>query len=120
MSKVAAQRGPRFRVLGERAAYTKHGLDGQEPAMAAGGIPGSPGWGEEPRESWGLAGEDGAVRPVPTEPGCYVRFYEGVVAAMASGGRIPVDPADAIAGLEVIEAARTSAARHEVVALPDR
>jgi predicted dehydrogenase len=119
MSKVAAQRGPRFRVLGERAAYTKHGLDGQEAAMAAGAIPGSPGWGEEPQESWGLVGEDGTARPVPTEAGCYLRFYEGIVAAIASGSPVPVDPADAIAGLEVIEAARTSAAQHDVVTLPD-
>jgi predicted dehydrogenase len=118
MSKVAAQRGPRFRVLGERAAYTKYGLDGQEPAMAAGGIPGSPGWGEEPPERWGLLGEDGAARPVPTDAGSYLRFYEDMVAALASGASVPVDPADAVAGLEVIAAARSSAARGDVVTLP--
>lgn len=56
MSKVAAQRGPRFRVIGARAAFTKHGLDGQEPAMAAGAIPGRPGWGEEPPSAFGLLG----------------------------------------------------------------
>jgi predicted dehydrogenase len=118
MSKVAAQRGPRFRVLGERAAYTKYGLDGQEPAMAAGGIPGSPGWGGEPPERWGSLGEDGDARPVPTEAGNYLGFYEGVVTALASGASVPVDPADAVAGLEIMAAARRSAARGEVVMLP--
>ena len=31
-----AQLGPRMRVLGDRAAYTKYGLDGQEAALGAG------------------------------------------------------------------------------------
>jgi predicted dehydrogenase len=117
MSKVAAQRGPRLRVLGERAAFTKHGLDGQEPAMAAGGVPGSPGWGQEPPERWGLLGEDGAARPVATEAGCYLRFYEAVAAAVRDGAPLPVDPADAAAALDVIEAARVSAERGQIVAL---
>jgi scyllo-inositol 2-dehydrogenase (NADP+) len=117
MSKVAAQRGPRFRVLGERAAFTKHGLDGQEPAMAAGGVPGSPGWGDEPPERWGLVGEDGATRPIPTEAGCYLRFYEAVAAAVRSGAPVPVDPEDAVAALEIIEAARASAERGQIVQL---
>jgi len=117
MSKVAAQRGPRFRVLGERAAFTKHGLDGQEPTLAVGGVPGSPGWGEEPPERWGQLGEDGAARPVATEPGAYLRFYEAVAAALRAGGPPPVDPEDAAAALDVIEAARASAERGQVIEL---
>jgi len=117
MSKVAAARGPRFRVLGERAAFTKYGLDGQEPAMAAGGVPGSPGWGEEPSDRWGVLGEDGATRPVPTEAGDYPRFYEAVAAAVRDGTPGPVDPDDAAAGLDIIEAARTSAERGQIVRL---
>jgi predicted dehydrogenase len=118
MSKVAAQRGPRFRVLGERAAFTKHGLDGQEPAMAAGGVPGSAGWGEEPPERWGSIGEEGATRPVATEAGDYPRFYAAVAAALRDGTAPPVEPDDAIAGLAIIEAARASAERGATVTLP--
>jgi predicted dehydrogenase len=118
MSKVAAQRGPRFRILGERAAFTKHGLDGQEPAMAAGGIPGSPGWGEEPPAQWGLLGEDGTAQPIRTEPGCYLAFYDAVAGAVASGTPAPVDPDDARAVLEIVEAAQASAARGQTVQLP--
>lgn len=117
MSKLAAQRGPRFRLLGDRAAFTKYGLDGQEPAMAAGGVPGAPHWGEEPAERWGQLGEDGTARPVATEPGCYLAFYDAVAAAIRGDGPVPVDPADAVAGLEVIEAARASAMRGEVIRL---
>lgn len=114
MSKVAGQRGPRFRVLGERAAYVKYGLDGQEAALGAGGVPGSPGWGEEPEAAFGRLGADDEVRPVPTAPGDYLAFYRAVAAALRSGGPPPVDPRDAVAVLEVIEAAQRSADRRTV------
>lgn len=117
MTKVAAQRAPRFRLLGGRAAFTKYGLDGQEAAMAGGSVPGSPGWGTEPPERWGIVETDGATRAIPTEPGAYPRFYEAVASAIRTGGAMPVDPDDAVAGLEIIEAAQRSAARGEVVQL---
>ncbi len=107
MSAAAAQPGPRFRVLGGAAGYTKHGLDPQEEALRRGARPGSPGWGEEPPERWGLLGASDDLRPVPTERGAYERFYAGVAAALRKGMPPPVDPADAVAGLEVIEAARS-------------
>jgi predicted dehydrogenase len=117
MSKVAAQRGPRFRVVGERAAFTKYGVDGQEPALAAGGVPGSPGWGEETEAAWGRLGLEGEARPVRTDPGDYPAFYAGVARALRLGEPPPVDPADAVAGLEVIEEARLRAARGSVAAI---
>jgi scyllo-inositol 2-dehydrogenase (NADP+) len=55
---------------------------------------------------------------VPTEPGDYPAFYAGVAAALR-GGHVPVDPDDAVAGLEIIEAARRSAAERRVVQLPE-
>ncbi len=109
MSKVAPQAGPRFRVVGERATFTKHGVDGQEAALAAGGVPGSRGWGEDPQEAWGALGLEDATRRVPTEPGDYGAFYAGVVAALRRGGPPPVDPLESIAALEVIEVARRAA-----------
>ncbi|QUH01471.1 Gfo/Idh/MocA family oxidoreductase [Saccharopolyspora erythraea] len=109
MSKFAAQHGPRFRVLGDRAAYTKYGLDPQEAAMGAGGGPADPGWGEEPQELWGQLGTVGESRTVPTEPGRYQAFYDAVVSALRDGGPLPVDPRDSVAGIEIIEAARRSA-----------
>ena len=38
-SVLAAEPGPRFRVLGDRAAFVKHGLDVQEEALRAGRSP---------------------------------------------------------------------------------
>jgi scyllo-inositol 2-dehydrogenase (NADP+) len=106
MSLVAAQPGPHFRVLGDRAAYVKHGEDVQEAALRSGRRPDDPDWGEEPEGAWGLLGAGGDVRRVPSEPGNYGGFYEGVAAALRDAAPPPVDPLDAIAALEVLEAAR--------------
>ena len=116
MSSVSAQGGPRMRVLGSLGAYTKRGLDVQEAALRAGQRPG-PGWGIEPAEHWGLLGIDGSAAPFPTEPGDYRRFYEGVVAAVRDGKPVPVAPADAVAVIELIEAAQASAAAGCTVAV---
>jgi len=105
MSALAGQLGPRFRVLGDRAAFVKLGLDVQEEALRAGRKPDEPGWGEEPRESWGRLGVEGDLREVQTEPGNYRAFYEGVAASLG-GGPAPVDPADAVTVLELLEEAR--------------
>jgi len=43
---------------------------------------------------------------VALEPGRYVEFYEGVVAWAREDGPPPVDPADAVAVLEILEQAR--------------
>ena len=115
MSVVAAQLGPRFRVLGSKAAYVKFGLDVQEAALRANPKLDSTGFGEDPRDAWGLLGSGDDARPIPTEVGGYQRFYEGVVNALRTGGPPPVDPADSVAALEVIEAAQISAAGRRVV-----
>ncbi|HET9625959.1 MAG TPA: Gfo/Idh/MocA family oxidoreductase [Kofleriaceae bacterium] len=119
MSKAAAQRGPRFRVLGDRAAFTKHGLDGQEIAMAVGIKPDAPGFGEEPPDHWGVLGEGDSVPRVASARGGYLQFYAGVVAAVRDGAPLPVYASDAVAALDVIEAARASATRGEVISLAD-
>ncbi|NUT97182.1 MAG: Gfo/Idh/MocA family oxidoreductase [Saccharothrix sp.] len=108
-SALAADLGPRFRVLGSSAAYVKHGMDPQEDLLKAGAIPGGTGWGADPEESWGtLSG-----RPIETERGAYQDFYLGI-----ASGSTPVPPSDAVTGLEVIEAAFESARTDSVIALP--
>ena len=54
---------------------------------------------------------------VPTLPGAYPAFYAAVAEAVRSGGPMPVDPADAVAGLEILDAARLAAAERRVVAV---
>ncbi|MFN8122211.1 MAG: Gfo/Idh/MocA family oxidoreductase [Thermoleophilia bacterium] len=117
-SAFAADAGPRLRVLGTRAAYVNPHLDGQEDALRAGVRPGDgrP-WGVEPESRWGevVAGDE--RRPVPSEPGDWPAFYAGVAAAVRDGAPPPVDAADAVTVLRVLEAARSSAAQSAVVRL---
>jgi scyllo-inositol 2-dehydrogenase (NADP+) len=117
MSAVAAQPEPRFRLLGSRAAYVKYGLDVQEELLQAGRRPADPLWGREPEERWGLLGAGDQLRRVPTVPGTYHRFYEGVVLALREGAPPPVDAEEVVAGLDVLDAARNSAREHRVVRL---
>jgi predicted dehydrogenase len=117
MSAVAAQPGPRFRVLGTKGAYVKWGLDPQEDALRRGERPGRADWGTEPRERWGSLGAEGNVRQVETDAGAYPVFYAAVAAALATGSPPPVDPNDSVRGLEIIEAARRSAVEGNVVRL---
>ena len=100
--------GPRFRVLGTKSGYVKHGMDPQENALKDGAVPGGPGWGEEPEAAWGTS----QGTPVRTEPGAYQHFYAAVAA-----GAAPVPPSDAVTGLEVLEAAYRSAHSQEVVSV---
>ncbi len=113
MSRVAAQSGPRFRVLGSEWGYTVYGLDGQEPALKLQQWPGSDGYGVTPESDWGLLGIDGSeagLTPVPTEPGDYPAFYAGVAAAIRDGAPAPVDPRDALEVVRILERAHSLSA----------
>ena len=114
-SHVAADRGPRLRLLGSRAAYVKHGLDVQASQLQAGMRPGEAGFGEEPREAWGVLRAGERSGPVRTERGDYSGFYSGVAATLCDGAAPPVALADAIQGLQIIEAAFESARSGRVV-----
>jgi scyllo-inositol 2-dehydrogenase (NADP+) len=118
MSALAAQFGPRFRVLGERSAYTTYGLDPQEDALRAGQRPGRPDWGAEAERDWGVLGTLEDAKPYPSLPGDYPAFYAGVAAALHEGAPAPVNPYDSVAMLTILEAARRSAAEGRTVALP--
>jgi predicted dehydrogenase len=116
MSALAAQPGPRLRVLGDQAGYTVYGMDPQEEALRAGRRPG-PGWGAPAERDWGQLGPPGDTRPHPSLPGDYPAFYAGVAAALRDGTPVPVAAADVIAALTVLEAARRSAAEGRTVRL---
>jgi scyllo-inositol 2-dehydrogenase (NADP+) len=111
MSALAAAPGPRLRVLGSRAAYVVTEVDGQEDALRSGRRPGDPeAWGIEPESRWGRLVKGEESEAVPSEPGAWPLFYRRLEHALREGGPPPVDPADAVAALEVIDAARRSAA----------
>ena len=109
--------GPRFTVLGSAGAFVKFGMDPQEDALLAGATPGGADWGREAEANWGRLGAGDAVRPVESEPGDYPRFYAGVADALTTGAPPPVTAGEAVAMMDVLEAARVSARERRVVAI---
>ena len=121
MSVVARVQGPRLRVLGLRGTYEKWGLDPQEEALRTGMRPADEGWGLEPHERWGRLSTDiGNLHfdgSIETLPGSYESYYALLRDALTSGGPPPVNPAEAVETLRVIEAAQQSAKNGTVVEL---
>ena len=112
---VAAPR-PRFALHGTRGSFVKHGIDPQEAVLRAGGAPDLPGYGEDAAADWGqLTLADTAPAPLRSERGDWRHYYAGVAAAILDGAPAPVPPADARAGLRIIELARESAASGRVM-----
>ena len=109
MNLNATHKGPRLRVLGSDAAYIKEDGDLQEAQIQAGMRPDDPLYGVESPEQWGTVWRDGQARPIPTEPGNFSRFHELLAEAILRGGPVPVDPADSVEGLRIIEAVRRTA-----------
>ncbi len=113
-SSVAGAPGPRTRVLGSAAAYVVTQFEAE--AHAFGGFDDPPGC-----TGWLVAGEERTA--VPTVSGGPGDFYPAVVAALghadpaARQAGMPVDPWDAVATAEVLDAARLSAAEGRVVRL---
>ncbi len=120
MSRVASKAGPRLRVRGLGGEYLKQDLDVQEGQLVGGMRPGADGFGEDAPGAWGhLHSGDGSVTPIATEPGRYVRFYELLEAAIRDDGPAPVDPADSLQVLRVLEAAERAARTGTAQAIPD-
>jgi predicted dehydrogenase len=108
MSSVAAQPGPRFRVLGSEGAFVSWGLDVQEQQLAAGMDPRDPAYGLPPEDQWPTVGAGSAAAPVRSERGDYPAFYAGVARALMAGADLPVDPRDSVEVVRILEKAHQS------------
>ena len=119
MSVLGSMPVRRFTVTGSTGSYVKRGLDVQEGQLARGVIPGDAVWGVEEETLWGHVWKgSGKAVPVPTTRGAYEAFYAGV-REMLDGAAPPVDPADAVRGLAVIDAARISSAEGRAVTVSE-
>ena len=120
MSILASQRGPRLRVLGTGGLVceVRHGRPGGSPP--AGRAARSAPAGARSREA--ALGLRGVRRRRPSrhqdEPRRLWRALPIACRGTGDGGRMPVDPNDAVAALDVIEAARRSARERCVVSRP--
>jgi predicted dehydrogenase len=111
--------GPRFRVSGTTGAYVVDGLDGQEALLKAGRSPALLGdrWGAEAEHTWGRIHHGATGASVRSERGRWDTFYPAFAAAVRGEGKVPVDPADAVRSMAVLDAARLSARTGEAVRL---
>lgn len=115
MSTVVGEPGPRFRVLGSKAAFTSWGLDGQEPALKDGRTPDEDGWGLAERPAVLTRGTEREEHRLLA--GQYRELYAQMAAAVRGEGPVPVTVESTARALDVLEAARTSARTGVVVEL---
>lgn len=98
---------PRYRLYGKNGSYIKYGEDPQEDALKAGGVPGTPHWGEEPAERWGTLNTtlDGLhfTGRIKTIPGSYDSYYRNVYEAITGVSELAVKAEQARMAIRVIE-----------------
>ena len=106
---LVREAGPRYTVHGTQGSFVKHGLDPQEDALKAGQLPGSPNWGVETPDNWGLLNTDlqglHFTGRLETLPGNYPFFYQNIYEAIREGKALAVKPEESLLGLRIIEAA---------------
>jgi scyllo-inositol 2-dehydrogenase (NADP+) len=108
-SAAAPWTGPRLVLQGSRAGWVKDGLDGQEDAQRR-GVPPAP-------EPDGTLWDERGRHPWPSAPGDWPAYYRAFAAAVRGHGPVPVDPAEAVSVLRVLEAAVRSSDTGAVVPL---
>ncbi|WP_420139601.1 oxidoreductase [Sphingomonas sp.] len=114
---LAAPR-PRFALHGTKGSFVKYGIDPQEAALRAGARPGDAGFGEETPDLHGVLTDADGAHPMPSARGDWPSFYRAVADAILTGAAPPVDPMDAVRGLQIIAGARQSAHEGSRVRFP--
>jgi scyllo-inositol 2-dehydrogenase (NADP+) len=111
-SYLVREQGPRFILHGTEGSFVKSGIDPQEQALKDKKMPGTPGWGSEPRQWWGklnstIEGKQ-VEGPFETVPGNYSAFYDNVYEALLEGKSLAVKPEEARRVIQLIEACQQS------------
>ena len=117
-SALTAHLAPRFTVHGTAGSYHKQGLDTQEAMLKAGGLPGAPGWGDDPLPGTLTLARGDALqtRQVPSTAGDYRAYYRSVHDALRGVVAAPAVTADeARAVMRLIERGWQSVAEGRVL-----
>lgn len=112
---------PSYQFHGRKGSFIKTKADTQETMLLQGLMPGAPGWGVEGVHEWGLlhTERDGKVvrEYLPSPKGNYLEYYDGIYNALIGKGENPVNPADAVNVIKIIEKAFESSETKKVVSL---
>lgn len=101
-----------LRAYGAHGSYTARSSDVQAESIFAGRRPieDKEAWGFEPPECWGTLRTAAGDERIPSEQGAAFVFYEQFARACAGAGPAPSPGSEGVAVLEVLDAARRSAA----------
>ncbi|NQZ32668.1 MAG: Gfo/Idh/MocA family oxidoreductase [Oceanospirillaceae bacterium] len=108
-----------LRVYAQKGYYVSNYTDVQAQAIFSGKKPAMDldNWGIELEENWGTLSTATGMQKIPSEQGRYHDYYSQFAEAVMSGGQPPVSAEEAIATLEVIDAAYRSAKTAETIKL---
>lgn len=122
-SYLVRESGPKYFLHGVHGSFLKSGLDVQEDALKAGGVPGSQGWGTEPEQDWGMLNTDiGNLHfkgKIETLPGNYLAFYDNIYDHMVKGKPLAVKPEQAAETIKIIQAVYRSNELNKTIRLAD-
>jgi predicted dehydrogenase len=112
---------PAYTVHGSKGSFLKQKTDVQETALQAGLKPIGTEWGQEPIAERGLLHtiSDGKNQKshVPSEPGNYMDYYEGIYQCLREGKANPVPAEGALQVVKIIELAFKSSEEQKLVKL---
>jgi scyllo-inositol 2-dehydrogenase (NADP+) len=107
-SYLVREPGPRYVLHGVNGSFVKYGIDPQEQALKEGGIPGTPGWGQEEQQWWGKINTTlnglHVEGKIETLPGDYLAYYQNVYEAIRENKPIIVKPEESREGVRLIQA----------------
>lgn len=112
---------PGYQFHGKKGSFIKPKTDVQEAQLQAGVIPGGSDWGTEPESERGLLHtekEGKVVREyIVSERGNYGDYYEGIYQSLRNNAPVPVNAADALNVICIIETAIKSNKERKVIEL---
>ncbi|MCM5705559.1 oxidoreductase [Larsenimonas salina] len=113
---VACAPTPRFSLHGTEGSFTIYGLDPQEDMLRRGARPTFDGWGRDATPGEIARLQNGAFvrETVPTQPGNYPAFYQGVRDALR-GGESPVSLDSALQVMRLLALAKQSDASSQAL-----
>jgi scyllo-inositol 2-dehydrogenase (NADP+) len=118
-SLLVREQLPAYILHGKKGSFIKAKTDVQEVALQEGKIPNTPDWGKEPQNEKGLlhTEKDGKIikEYIPSTPGNYMEYYDGIYEAMRLQQRLPVTAQEGLNVIRIITAAYKSNLQKTVI-----